>query len=110
MTATVAGDSQGSAMAYAYAPQGAQQKNFSLGGVITSSISDQWSVNAGLSYRGIDYLTRTDDYIEGTIGAAYIVNAYVRVVGSYVYRNNSSPLAGSEFTNNVFSISANLRY
>jgi hypothetical protein len=91
-------------------PQGAQQKNFSVGGQVTSSISDQWSLNAGLNYRAIDYLTRTDDYLEGTLGAAYIVNAYVRLVGSYTYRNNSSVLSASEFTNNVFSISANLRY
>lgn len=91
-------------------PQGAQQKNFSLGGVVSSSISDQWSLRAGLSYRGIDYGTRTDDYVEGELGATYIVNAYVNVIGTYNYRNNSSVLASGEFTNNVFSIAANLRY
>ncbi len=97
-------------------PQGAQQKNFSVGGNLTTNISDQWSVTGGLSYRGIDYLPagttpgRTDDYVEGSLGAAYVVNAYVRVVGSYTYRNNSSKIASSEFTNNVFSISTSVRY
>ena len=91
-------------------PQGAQQKNFTLGGVISSTISDQWTVRAGLNYRGINYGTRTDDYIEGNLGATYVVNAYVSLIGGYVYRNNSSVLAGSEFTNNVFSIAGNLRY
>ncbi len=91
-------------------PQGAQQKNFSLGGTVSTAISDQWSLRGGLSYRGIDYGTRTDDYVEGTFGASYVVNAYVNLSGTYTYRNNSSVLSGSEFTNNVFSISANLRY
>lgn len=97
-------------------PQGAQQRNFSLGGNLTTNISDQWSANAGLSYRGITYLPagttagRTDDYVEGNLGATYIVNAYVRVVGAYAYRNNSSKIASSEFTNNVFSVAASFRY
>jgi len=91
-------------------PQGTQQKNFSLGGLITSTISDQWSIRGGLSYRGIDYGTRTDDYVEGQLGATYVLNTYLNFVGAYAYRNNSSVLGGSEFTNNVFSIAANLRY
>lgn len=97
-------------------PSGAQQKNFSLGGNLTTNVSDQWSVNAGLSYRGINYLPagttagRTDDYVEGSLGATYIVNTYVRVVGAYNYRNNSSKIASGEFTNNVFSLAASFRY
>ncbi len=91
-------------------PQGSQQKNFTLGGVVSSTISDQWTVRAGLNYRGINYGTRTDDYLEGNLGATYVVNNYINVVGAYVYRNNSSVLSGGEFTNNVFSVAANLRY
>jgi hypothetical protein len=67
-------------------------------------------MNVGLNYRAIDYGTRTDDYLEGTIGAAYTVNANVSIVGGYVYRNYSSDLAASEFKNNVFSVAANFRY
>lgn len=91
-------------------PQGVQQKNFSLGGVLTTTLSDQWTLKGGLSYRGIDYGTRTDDYLEGQVGATYVLNTYINFVGAYVYRNNSSVLASGEFTNNVFSIAANLRY
>lgn len=91
-------------------PQGIQQKNLSFGGLVTTTISDQWSLKAGLSYRGIDYTTRTDDYVEGQLGATYVLNTYVNFVGAYVYRNNSSVIASGEFTNNVFSIAANLRY
>ncbi len=91
-------------------PQGQQQKNFAIGGSVNFAIDDQWSANAGLNYRAIDYGTRTDDYTEGTIGGAYVVNAYVKIVGAFVTRHNSSVLSGSQFTNNVFSLSGNLRY
>ena len=67
-------------------------------------------MNAGLSWRAIDYLTRTDHYVEGTLGATSVVNAYVNIVGAYAYRSNSSVLNGGDFTNNVFSVAANLRY
>lgn len=89
---------------------GAQQKNFSVFGRASSKISEVWSVGGGLSYRGIGYLTRTDDYVEGQISVTYVVNAYVGISAAYAYRNNSSDLRGSEFTNNVFSLSANFRY
>jgi hypothetical protein len=91
-------------------PQGLQQKNFSLGATVSSNISDQWSVRAGLNWRAIDYTTRTDDFLEGQVGATYILNTYVNLVGAYVYRHNSSVLASGVFTENVFSLAANLRY
>jgi hypothetical protein len=91
-------------------PQGQQQKNFSLGGTVTSTISDQWSVRGGVNWRAMDYTTRTDDFIEGNLGATYIVNTYVNIAGNYVYRHNKSVLASGVFTENVFSVSANLRY
>jgi hypothetical protein len=91
-------------------PQGIQQKNFSLGAIVTAALSDQWSVKGGLSYRGVDFTTRVDDYIEGQVGVTYILNTYVNFIGAYAYRHNSSVIASGEFTNNVFSIAANLRY
>lgn len=91
-------------------PGGEQQKNFTLNGMVMTKLTEEWSINAGLSYRAIDYGTRTDDFIEGTLGASYIVNANVRVVGGYTYRNYSSDIRGSDFENNVFSVGANLRY
>lgn len=92
------------------APQGQQQKNFSLNGGVSTKISSEWMVNAGLTYRAIDYYTRTDDYLEGILGATYIVNTNVKIVGGYKYVNNASDIKSAEFTGNVFSISANLRY
>jgi len=96
-------------------PTGQQQKNLTINVLGTTKITEEFSVNAGISYRAIsyDYATvdgRTDDYWEGTIGAAYVVSANLRLVGSYVYRNYSTNLPGSDFTNNVLSFAANIRY
>jgi hypothetical protein len=112
-------------------PQGQQQKNFILNGMVISKISEEWSVNAGLSYRSIEYAEipaetrttgttvttirpriagRTDDYWEGQLGTTYIVNSNIQIVGAYVYRNYSSDLSLNEFKNNVFSVAANFRY
>lgn len=91
-------------------PQGQQQKNFSLNSSLNTKLTEEWSVNGGLNYRATNYGTRTDDYWEASLGAAYIVNESVRIVGAYVYRNYVSVLSTSEFSNNVFSVSANLRY
>jgi hypothetical protein len=91
-------------------PQGAQQKNFTLNGSVMTKLTEEWSVNGGVSYRRIDYYTRQDDYWEANLGAAFTLSANVRIVGAYTYRNYISELPGSDFTNNVFSIAANLRY
>lgn len=89
---------------------GAQQKVFRLNGNVTTKISEVWSLNGGLSYSANDYYTRTDDYLEGQVGATYVINSYVGISGSYKYSNNSSVLRSSEFSNSVFSLSAKIRY
>jgi len=89
---------------------GQQQKNFSVGGLISSKISDQLTTKVGLSYRGIDYYARTDDYLEGQLGVDYVRSENVTIIGAYAYRNNSSKLAGSSFNNNVVSLAARFRY
>jgi polysaccharide biosynthesis protein VpsM len=91
-------------------PQGQQQKNFTINGMITTKVSEEWSVNGGLSFRSIDYGSRTDGYFEGQLGTTYIINANIRISGAYTYRNYSSDLSASEFKNNVFSVSASFRY
>lgn len=91
-------------------PQGQQQENLTFNAMLVTKISEEWSVNGGLSFRAIDYGSRTDDYWEGQIGTAYTVNANVKIVGAYVYRQYNSDLRGSDFENNVFSLAANLRY
>lgn len=90
--------------------QGQQQKNFSLGGLLTGKVSDQLSLRGGLSFRAIDYYSRTDDYVEGQLGADYIVSNNVTILGGYAYRKNKSDLTGGSFNNSVFSLAAQFRY
>ncbi len=104
-------------------PQGRQQENFIVNGRISTKVSEEWLLHAGLSWRSIDYqdvrdpLTnvlifraRTDDFIEGRIGTTYIINTNVRLQAEYIYRDLSSDSAANEFKNNVFALSASFRY
>lgn len=107
---------------YGTSPQGFQQKNFNLRTGATLALNEQWSLNGGLSFRSIEYYepvinnnvvsvpSHTDDYIEGTLGATYIVNTYVKITGGYTYRSNDSDIIRSDFKNSVFSIAASVRY
>lgn len=91
---------------------GDSTKNLTFGGSVSTKMTDQWAVNASLNWRAIQYPTRTDDYVEGSLGVSYIYNSYFNFTASYTYRNNSSDhaSAGSEFTNNVFAVGGNVRY
>ena len=91
-------------------PSGDQQKNMTINGRVDSKITEEWSVNAGASWRAIDYGTRTDDFFELTLGTTYVISQQIRIIGGYTYRNYSSDLTASEFKNNVFSIAAAFRY
>lgn len=91
-------------------PQGQQLKNKTVNALVTAKLTPEWSLNAGLSWRAIDYGARTDDYWEGQVGTTFIISSNVRMVGGYVYRNYSSDLRLNEFRNNVFSVAANFRY
>jgi len=98
-------------------PQGSQQKNLSFGGKVNVAIDSAWSADAGLNWRNIAYSRfgatgpHEDDYVEGVVGVGYTVNSWVKIRGDYTYRNNSTNNKnGSEFTGNVFSLAATLRY
>lgn len=102
---------------YSTSPQGVQQKNLSFGGQANFNIDSSWSVNAGLNWRNIAYSRfgtsgpHTDDYIEGTVSANYVVNSWVRLNAGYTYRDNSTNNTnGAKFTGNVFNLSAIFRY
>lgn len=98
--------------------QGNQQKNLTIRGSAISNISDEWSVLIGASYRAINYYSqggmtakaRTDDYMEGQIGATYKVNEYLQITGALALRSNKSDLDSSDFDNSVVSLAANLRF
>lgn len=91
---------------------GDSTKNLTLGASVSNHLSEQWAVNAGLNWRAIKYPTRTDDYVEGSVGVSYAYSTMVNFSANYIYRNNSSnqASAGTEFKNNVFSLGASVRY
>lgn len=95
---------------YGTSPQGLQQKNTSVNAGVSIEVDSQWSFNGGVSYRSIDYYTRTDNYTEASVGAGYILNTYVKFNAGYTYRNNDSDAKGNSFKGNVFSLAAIVRY
>jgi hypothetical protein len=89
---------------------GDSTKQLTLGFGVNNKLTEQWYVSSGLSYRNIEYPTRTDHYVEGQVAVTYVYNAILNFGASYTYRNNNSDVATANFTNNVFSIGANVRY
>ncbi len=95
---------------FATTPQGQSQKTSTINLSGSASLTDQLSLNAAVTYRALNYLTRTDDYYEQSLGAGYALSSAVQLSASYAHRNNSSVIPDSEFENNTFSLSASFRY
>jgi hypothetical protein len=94
---------------------GQSTESVSAGLGTNTRIDEQWSWNANLFYRQIDFVAggvtaHSDDFVQGSVGVAYVYNRLVNFTASYTLRSNSSNDASYEFTNNVFSLGANLRY
>lgn len=93
---------------------GQSYENTSLGLSAVSALTADWRVNAGISYRQLDYKVapvHTDDYVEATVGASYTINQHLTTSLAYIYRDQSSDLgAASEFSNNVVTLSISARY
>lgn len=115
-----------SGLTYAYSPKTTYQLNISndfgtsaLGEATKAAnfylsannkIDEQWSWNAYASYRTTDYPSRNDDLLAGGVGVAYVYNSTVNFAAGYSYKKNNSDAAAYEFSNNVFNLSANIRY
>lgn len=89
---------------------GEETKKLSWGLSANSKISEQLSVNGGVTYMATEYPTRTDTFLESTVGLAYSYDQMINFGANYTYRNNYAGRGGSDFVDNVFSFSANLRY
>ena len=92
------------------AASGDSTKEFSVGVQGSTNLTQQLSLNGGFSYRAIEYTTREDDYFEGQIGLNYVYNQNLNFGASFVHRKNDSTLGSLDFSNNVFSFGANVRY
>ena len=85
---------------------------FNIG--VTSRVDEQWSWTAQLAYRSTDYFSRSDDYYQGSLGAAYRYSENLSFSANYTHRRNNSDsmIVGQDlsFRNNLFSLAANIRY
>ena len=75
-----------------------------------NKIDDQWSWNANLVYRNIDFPGHSDDFIAGGLGVSYIFSNSLNFAAGYNYKKNGSNSLLYEFKNNIFNLSANIRY
>lgn len=89
---------------------GIEKSSFSLGA--RNSLSTALSLSAAVTYQMIDYIdvARDDDYLIFTTGAVYAFNRHISFSASYSHYTNSSSFAFADFSANVVSLSANLRY
>lgn len=71
---------------------GSSYENTQISLSASSAITVDWRLNAAVTYRVLDYqgVDRTDDYIEGSVGATYLINAHLTAGLSYLYRENTS--------------------
>jgi len=85
----------------------------------TTALDEQWSVNGLISYGNYQYLTKPanstlplqrDDFYSAQVGATYVVNTNISVRGAYNYSEDSSNIPGDSFRDNLFTISASVRY
>jgi hypothetical protein len=100
---------------FGQASVGTSQKTLRVNGGVQQQFATGWSGSANASFSKTDYLgARQDDYFDTTLSVTWAVYSRpqysVSLVGAYTYRDNSSNVAGSSYTANVFSISANVRY
>ena len=107
--------------------QGDQQKDFSISGSGAVNLSEEWTLNATLTWRNIKFANngamlgdRTDDFWDAQAGATYKINSIVSITVAVAYRENDSGHAAREtngagassrsFKGTVWSLAANFRY
>lgn len=91
---------------------GTGQEVASIGAGVRSALTSRVTATANLGYQMIEYLgtNREDDYVTGSLGVVYGVNQHLSLEAFYNYIDNSTNALGSEFTANIITIAASLRY
>ncbi len=90
-------------------PQGLSQEHRDIGLRAATNLGARTILRAGVLTRRIAYDRWTDRYVEVDAGATYRWNKYINLTAGYTWRHNASALRSSRFSNNVFSVSADLR-
>jgi polysaccharide biosynthesis protein VpsM len=103
--------------------QGESLKSGSYSLQLSSTPSQQWQFSSGLTYRTDDYgaavfdprnttpaNVRKDNYWVGSFAATYVFSSWLSFTADETYRTNRSSIEAVQFTNNIISLSLNLRY
>ncbi len=91
---------------------GGEYRIFGVNVGAATLITDQWKAVGQLSYARYNYFTsiEKDDFYNGQFGVTYLLSTSVSLAGAYTYTKDSSNLTADSFTNNIFSVSAVLRF
>lgn len=90
---------------------GESTKNLTFGLSAETQFADQLSGNAGVNYTRTKYALHTDDYTDFNLGLNYTYNSYVNFAATLAFRENTSDKSpANEYSQNVFSLTANIRY
>jgi len=76
-------------------------------------LTEMWSTDVALTYADADYKSydRQEDQLFAYLGVAYSPNEFLTVRAYYRYTNvDGSTILSNDFSQNLFSISASLRY
>ncbi len=102
---------------------GESLKNSSYAFRLTSDLTPQWQLGAGLVFRQTEfgaYLfrlnnvptlgNRTDNSWDGDVQASYLFSSWLTLSANYTLRHNSSTLPGAEYNNSILSLIMGWRY
>jgi hypothetical protein len=89
---------------------GYRQPNASIGA--STHLDEQWSAFGSVGYAQYQYLTtaQRDDFYTAQVGVAYVVNSKVTIKGAYNYAEDNSNFNGDSFKNNIFTVTASVRF
>jgi Putative beta-barrel porin 2 len=99
-------------------------KNSSYALRLSTDLTPQWLLGAGVTYRQVEYgnrvfrngsslpavNNRSDDYWEGNLQATYLYRSWLSATADFTTRQNSSNLSAAEYSNNVISLILGWRY
>ncbi|ATC64400.1 hypothetical protein CMV30_10780 [Nibricoccus aquaticus] len=96
---------------YTTSAEGISQKTMTIAPTLRTKFSAQWEGSLGLTYQQLEYFSgRDDDYTDGRLGLAYLINDHAKITAAYNYRSNDSSLNGANFDNSIISLGAALRF
>jgi polysaccharide biosynthesis protein VpsM len=91
---------------------GQSNETIDIGTGISTQFTSQFSGSADVGYVIVSQNSAAGDYdfYTGSVGVSYKVNEYLTVSSNYTYQNKESDIPTSEFSKNLFVLSASVRY